>query len=165
MNPKGLISPQKYIGLSFFKLLSLKIHQFISICLLILIYALSKVFVYQGLFDIYINLDILFHFAGGLTVSYFYYSFFFKKFLTTSPLQTFVQFVLFSTSIGTVWELYECLSDRYFQTTFQLSNYDTMQDLVVDIIAAVLFSIIIIFIERHHDSTSQNKRLKTDKKA
>ncbi|MEN6513856.1 hypothetical protein [Methanoculleus sp.] len=51
----------------------------------------------------------------------------------------FVVFILVSTlAAGTVWEIYEFVVDQVFGTNLQLGNTDTMWDLIMDLIGAVI---------------------------
>ncbi len=46
--------------------------------------------------------------------------------------------VLFTITMGTAWEMYEFILDQAFGMTLQHGNYDTMSDLIVDVIGAFI---------------------------
>lgn len=54
-----------------------------------------------------------------------------------------IVFILVSTlAAGTIWEIYEFVADQVFGTNLQHGNIDTMSDLIVDLIGAVIVAIV-----------------------
>ncbi len=48
--------------------------------------------------------------------------------------------VIFTMALGALWEIYEFAFDQFFGTTLQHGNVDTMTDLILDLIGAVIIA-------------------------
>jgi len=89
--------------------------------------------------------NVLFHFLGGISMATS--GFFilqiakrFHKITSSSPVIDAVLIILFTMSIAVCWEFYEFLSDTYLYTHSQVSNFDTMKDLCMGTLGAIVFS-------------------------
>jgi len=96
------------------------------------------------LFNLFPPLDIPFHFLGGVVITYFYrvairHS---QKAIGEIPLP--IQVLLASTCTGTttiLWEFYENLLD-YFAGTYMVRGLqDTLMDLFLGLLGALVFSL------------------------
>jgi hypothetical protein len=97
-----------------------------------------------GLYELFPPLDMPSHFAGGVAITYFYRS-------ASRNSQTFVGDIPFSiqvllafTATGTtiiLWEFYENLSDFYFGTHMVRGLEDTIVDMLLGLLGALVLSI------------------------
>lgn len=109
------------------------------------------VFIVAYAFNLFYNpysvpwgLNTLFHFLGGLSMAIS--GFFilnlaknYKKIATASIFVDFILIINFALAMAVVWEFYELISDTYFFTHSQLSNVDTMKDLIMGGLGALFF--------------------------
>ncbi len=101
------------------------------------------------LFKLYPPLDIPTHFLGGVVITYFYrvalrHS---QKLVGEIPFP--IQVLLAFTSAGTTtifWEFYENILDFFFNTQMVRGVEDTIVDLLVGLLGALVFS---LFYKRH----------------
>ena len=87
--------------------------------------------------------NVLFHFLGGISMaaSGFFLLRFFKRIGCVSTADAVVDgilVVLFTMSIAVCWEFYEFLSDTFLYTHSQVSNFDTMKDLCMGTLGALV---------------------------
>jgi len=90
--------------------------------------------------------DILLHFWSamalgmiGLTILFILYE---KEKISTKPFWISLFVFAFAVSMGTVWEIFEFFMDQVFGTNMQKSGLiDTMADLIVDSIGALIIAI------------------------
>lgn len=88
--------------------------------------------------------NILFHFSGGfsMAVSGYFILDLAKNYNKIKTANIFIDFILilnFVMAMAVVWEFYELISDTYFFTHSQLSNADTMNDLIMGGVGALFF--------------------------
>lgn len=88
----------------------------------------------------------LVHFLGGVSTAIFGYYLLdlVKKFKFINTLNKVVDFfiiLIFVMSITVVWEFYEYLSDVYLLTNAQPSVADTMKDMFMGMLGAIVFGI------------------------
>lgn len=89
--------------------------------------------------------NVLFHFLGGVSMAI---SGFFilklakrnNKIQTSSSVVDALLIVIFVMSVAVFWEFYEFLSDKYLYTHSQASNFDTMKDLFMGTLGALIFT-------------------------
>ena len=97
------------------------------------------------LFDRYPALDIPSHFAGGIAITYFYRSAIrnSQKLLGDIPVP--IQILFAFTCTGTtiiLWEFYEELLDFFFDSLVVRSLEDTIRDMFLGLIGALVFSLL-----------------------
>ena len=97
-----------------------------------------------GLFDLFPPLDIPTHFMGGVAITYFFRSAIkhSQKFLGDIP--ALFQILLAFTCTGTtiiLWEFYENAFDFLFGTTMVRGLEDTIVDMFVGLMAALVLSL------------------------
>lgn len=63
----------------------------------------------------------------------------YKKITTAGIFIDFILIINFAMAMAVVWEFYELISDTYFFTHSQLSNVDTMKDLIMGGLGALFF--------------------------
>lgn len=88
--------------------------------------------------------NILFHFMGGfsMAISGYFILALAKKYNKINTAGIFVDFILiinFVVAMAVVWEFYELISDTYFFSHSQLSNADTMRDMILGGVGALFF--------------------------
>lgn len=88
--------------------------------------------------------NILFHFSGGfsMAVSGYFILDLAKNYKKINTANIFVDFILiinFVAAMALLWEFYELISDTYFFTHSQLSNADTMRDMILGGVGALFF--------------------------
>ena len=88
----------------------------------------------------------LVHFLGGVSTAIFAYYLLdlVKKFKLLNTLNKVVDFfiiLIFVMSITVVWEFYEYLSDLYLLTNAQPSVADTMKDMFMGMLGAIIFGV------------------------
>jgi hypothetical protein len=86
-----------------------------------------------NLYKIFPNLDILFHYIGGLSIAYTsarILSYLGKEKISTIPNKVVFLVLIFSlTATATVfWEFAEFIGDQFMNTNIQISLANTMQD-------------------------------------
>jgi hypothetical protein len=86
-----------------------------------------------NLYKIFPNLDILFHYIGGLSIAYTsarILSYLGKEKISTTPNKAVFLVLIFSlTATATVlWEFAEFIGDQFMNTNIQISLANTMQD-------------------------------------
>ena len=107
-------------------------------------------FIASKVLDLYIifpNLDIPFHFAGGLSIAYTsaqILSYLEKEKITAKLNQVVFLVVIFSlTATATVfWEFAEFIGDQLLNTNIQISLANTMQDQLMGILGGVTWMFI-----------------------
>ena len=109
---------------------------------LILLMALHTLFLMLGYYAIP-HLDSAMHFAGGISLGIFVFGLLghaVRKGWCPDPgrLLTPVLMVSLVATGAVVWEIYEWLSDMYLGTHFQLSQADTMKDLVLGLAGGIV---------------------------
>jgi hypothetical protein len=95
-------------------------------------------------YDAYPKLDIPSHLMGGVAITYFYRTAIrnSQQYLGDIPFPIQVLFAITSTGTTTVlWEFYENLSDYLIVTQHVKGLADTIQDLFVGLLGAVLLSL------------------------
>lgn len=101
------------------------------------------------LFKLYPPLDIPTHFLGGVVITYFYrvairHS---QKLVGEIPFPVQVLFAFTCTGTTTIfWEFYENVLDFFFNTQMVRGVEDTIVDLLVGLLGALVFS---LFYKRH----------------
>lgn len=88
----------------------------------------------------------LVHFLGGVSTAIFGYYLLglikkFKLISTSNKIVDFFIILMFVMSITVVWEFYEYLSDLYLFTNAQPSVSDTMKDMFMGMLGAIVFGI------------------------
>jgi len=109
---------------------------------------LSVVFFYLvGLalqwFDLFPWLDIPTHFIGGIAITYFYRSAIRNSQGIVGVISSFIQILLAFTCTGTtiiLWEFYENLFDFFFGTHMVRGLEDTILDMFVGLLGALVLS-------------------------
>jgi hypothetical protein len=94
-------------------------------------------------------LDIPTHFLGGVVITYFYRSAIrhSQKLVGEIPLPIQILFAITCTGTTTIlWELYENFADAFLRTDMVRGLQDTIMDLFVGLLGALVFS---IFYRRH----------------
>lgn len=79
-----------------------------------------------------------------MAISGLYILSFFKrigKISTASAIVDATLIILFTMSMAVCWEFYEFLSDTFLYTHAQASNFDTMKDLFMGTLGAMVFSV------------------------
>ncbi len=86
-------------------------------------------------------IDVVFHILGGVFTARAAWIFVFSSKKITGVPRWFLFFVLLGAVaiVGILWEVYEFLHDAWWGTTFQPSQGDTMSDLMMDLVGAVMF--------------------------
>jgi hypothetical protein len=96
------------------------------------------------LFKLLPPLDIPFHFLGGVVITYFYRSVIrhSQKVIGDIPLPIQILFAITCTSTTTIlWEFYENLLDYFAGTHMVRGVQDTVMDLFLGLLGALVFSI------------------------
>jgi hypothetical protein len=95
-------------------------------------------------YDIYPPLDIPSHLMGGVTITYFYRAAIrnAQKYLgdIPHPVQTLFAFTATGTTV-VLWEFYENLSDYFLHTQHVFGLNDTLKDMFIGLLGALLLSI------------------------
>lgn len=101
--------------------------------------------------DFYIiyHVDTFSHFLGGLTIAYCVYQIISllqkKSWLVIEKNIIRVGIIVMSvTTVAVFWEFYEFISDQFFGTLMQPSLADTMKDLCIGMVGALVFCLIFI---------------------
>jgi hypothetical protein len=95
------------------------------------------------LFNLFPRLDIPTHFIGGVAITYFYRSAIRSSQAIVGVIATPIQTLLAFTSTGTtiiLWEFYETLSDFFFDTQMVRGLEDTILDMVMGLLGALILS-------------------------
>ncbi|MAG07701.1 hypothetical protein CMI46_02700 [Candidatus Pacearchaeota archaeon] len=116
-----------------------------EVLILLFIYGVLFLGDVRGVFAGFWWWDVLLNFAAaialsivGLTILYVLYK---DKKITANPFIIAFLTFSFSLAMGTVWEVIEFALDTFMNTTLQESAIDTMQDLVVNMLGALLVSL------------------------
>lgn len=103
-------------------------------------------------------LDIPMHFAGGFWVGAFLIFLwqFYPFFKTDSFLSQLIIIVSLTLLLGLAWEVYELLSDYFlarqgFLPISQVNNFDTLKDLLLDMLGASL----VVILNYHYQRLSK----------
>jgi len=113
--------------------------------LTLFVYASIGLGEYAGFYTTFWWWDLVLHsgagFGLGLVGFLILYSFYAKGMLRMHPLLIVVFSFAFSLALGVLWEIFEFSMDHIFLTTMQKSGLmDTMSDLIVDAMGALLIS-------------------------
>lgn len=117
----------------------------------VLVYAFNSIFMAAALeFYKNYNVDTLSHFLGGLAIAYsanYGLSLLEKKNWLTIKKNNLRAFIIVATVmlVAVGWEFYEFLSDYFLRTDFQPNLPDTIKDLCMGMIGAVVFSAILLY--------------------
>ena len=92
-------------------------------------------------------LNVLFHFLGGFSMASSGYLILnleknYKKIKTANIFVDFILIINFVIALAVLWEVHELISDIYFLTTSQVSNLDTMKDLIMGGLGALFFCLL-----------------------
>jgi hypothetical protein len=116
-----------------------------EVLILLFIYGVLFLGDVRGVFADFWWWDVLLNLAAaialsivGLTILYVLYK---DKKITANPFIIAFLTFSFSLAMGTVWEVIEFALDTFMNTTLQESAVDTMQDLVVNMLGALLVSL------------------------
>ena len=96
-----------------------------------------------GLYELFPPLDIPSHFIGGVAITYFYRAAIRNAQAIVGVLPSPIHILLAFTSAGTtiiLWEFYENLSDFFFGTHMVRGLEDTIRDMFVGLLGALVFS-------------------------
>lgn len=96
------------------------------------------------LFDLYPFLDIPTHFFGGVVITYFYRVAIRHSQALVGEIPLPIQVLLGFTAAGTttiLWEFYENLADRFLGTQMVRGLEDTIVDLFVGLLGALVLSV------------------------
>lgn len=96
------------------------------------------------LYDVYPLMDIPSHFMGGVAITYFYRSAIrnSRELLGETPYPIQVLFAFTLTGTTTIfWEFYELVTDFYFGTSKIRGLEDTLTDLFVGLLGALILSV------------------------
>ena len=97
-----------------------------------------------NLYKLFPTLDIPTHFLGGVVITYFYRSAIRRsqKLVGEIPLPIQVLFAITCTGTTTIfWEFYENFADTFLHTDMVRGLQDTIMDLFVGLLGALVFSI------------------------
>ncbi|HJR79757.1 MAG TPA: hypothetical protein VJ821_06780 [Anaerolineales bacterium] len=97
-----------------------------------------------GLYELFPPLDMPSHFFGGVAITYFYRSAIRNAQSITGDIPFFIQVLLAFTATGTtiiLWEFYENLSDFLFDTHMVRGLEDTIVDMLVGLVGALVLTI------------------------
>ena len=97
-----------------------------------------------NLFKLFPPLDIPTHFLGGVVITYFYRSAIrhSQKLVGEIPLAIQIIFAITCTGTTTIlWEFYENFADTFLHTDMVRGLQDTIMDLLVGLLGALIFSI------------------------
>ena len=95
-------------------------------------------------FDLYPALDIPTHFFGGVAITYFYRSAIRNSQALLGEIPYPIQVILAFTCTGTTiifWEFYEVILDFVFQAHNVLGLADTIKDMAVGLMGALVFTL------------------------
>lgn len=111
---------------------------------LVVLYLLSLYANSLGLFDRCVWLSPLFHFSGGFLVALVLFSCYqiFDDLKIAPGFLLFISVVSITLLVGVFWEFYEFVSDQILQTNHQTTIEDTLSDLFMDIVGALVFCIV-----------------------
>ncbi len=117
----------------------------------VLVYMFNSIFqsVALDFYDTY-SVDTLMHFLGGLSIAYsanYALSLMGKKGWITIQRNNLRAGIIVSVVMlfAVSWEFYEFLSDQFLGTFMQPSNADTMKDLCMGMIGAVIFCVVMLY--------------------
>ena len=109
------------------------------------VYVVANAFnrLYSG-YNILWWLNVLFHFLGGLSMATSGWVILnlaknYKKIKTANIFIDFILIINFVMAMAVIWEVHELISDIYFFTNAQISNADTMKDLIMGGLGALFF--------------------------
>lgn len=97
-----------------------------------------------NLFDLYPSLDVPTHFFGGVVITYFYRVAIRHSQVLVGGIPFPIQVLLGLTAAGTttiLWEFYENLADRFLGTQMVRGLEDTIVDLFVGLLGALVLSV------------------------
>jgi hypothetical protein len=97
-----------------------------------------------GWYDLYPALDIPSHLMGGMAITYFYRSAIQNSQKYIGEIPNPIQILFAFTATGTtaiLWEFYENLSDYLLQTRHVFGLNDTLKDLALGLLGALLISL------------------------
>lgn len=97
-----------------------------------------------GLFDSFPFLDMPTHFMGGVVITYFYRVAIRRSQMLVGEIPFPIQVLLGFTAAGTttiLWEFYENLADHFLGTQMVRGLEDTIVDLFIGLLGALVFSI------------------------
>lgn len=97
-----------------------------------------------GIFDLFPFLDIPTHFAGGVVITYFYRAAIRHSQKLVGEIPFPIEVLLGFTAAGTttiLWEFYENLADRFLGTQMVRGLEDTIMDLFVGLLGALVLSV------------------------
>lgn len=97
------------------------------------------------LFDLYPQLDIPTHLAGGMAITYFYRSAIRNSQTLLGDIPKPIQVLFAFTATGTtaiLWEFYENALDYFFGTHKVRGLQDTIVDLLLGLLGALVFSLL-----------------------
>jgi len=116
---------------------------FFTTLLLYLHYVLGEI---KGYYEIYPWYDNLLHYSGSLLIGlvgfFIVYTFYYTKEVKTSPFFVVLFTFIFSLAIGTLWEIVEYSIDVFFAADMQKGLVNTMSDLLMDTLGALLASLL-----------------------
>jgi hypothetical protein len=113
-----------------------------------------------NLYIVFPNLDIPFHYVGGLSIAYTstqILSYLEREKIATAPQRVLFLILIFSlTATATVfWEFMEFIGDRLMDTNIQVSLANTMQDQFMGILGGATW---IFIYHRRLDKTANRRR-------
>ncbi len=112
--------------------------------LLIIAFSLEIIGNALGFYMVFEGYDIVTHFIGGALVS----AFGIKILLPFLKQQAYFVNVVFTVGVGGFWEVTEFTLDLLFNLGLQSSLFDTMIDLVMVILAAIIINLIYFYKNR-----------------
>lgn len=106
----------------------------------LVIHVLASVF---GWYDAIWWFDTPMHFAGGMAIALSTYYYLQTDKETKTSLISFFQILVGTTAIAAIfWEFFEFTIDYFYQTHNQISIADTMKDLAMGLLGAIIIAII-----------------------
>jgi len=117
--------------------------------LAIVFLANEVIFRFTSIYITFRSFDLITHTLGGLVIAH-------AVWLLLSKDVRYIYLTLIGSAAlaGILWELYEFTHDVFVGSTFQMSQGDTMGDLLFDCIGAGIF-IVILIIQRKRENQSQ----------
>lgn len=91
--------------------------------------------------------NVLFHFLGGFSMAIsgnliLIQAKNYKKITTANIFVDFILLINFVLTMAVLWEIYELISDTFYFTHSQISNFDTMKDIIMGGLGAMFFCLL-----------------------